>query len=60
MGMVDLQDPIFIERKVNRAVANENSEVNLVLLKMDKEVYFHQSVAPICLPHYLEKNVLGK
>jgi hypothetical protein len=58
MGMVDLQDPIFIERKVKKAV--EHSEADLMLLKMDKEVYFHQAVAPICLPHHIGYNLSGK
>ncbi len=58
--MVDLKDPIFIERKVNRAVFTANPEVDLALIEMDREVYFHQAVAPICLPHDMGSNLAGK
>jgi len=58
LGMVDLKDPVFIERKVNKA--EENSEVDLVLLRMEEQVYFHEAVSPICLPHDVDLNLSGK
>jgi hypothetical protein len=60
LGMVDLKDPVFIERKVKREVENENSEVDLVLIEMEDQVYFHESVAPICLPREVDQNLSGK
>ncbi len=60
LGMVDLKDSVFIERKVKRAVENKNSTVDLVLLEMDQEVFFHQAVAPICLPIGIGSNLEGK
>ncbi len=58
LGIVDLKDPVFIERKVNKA--EENSEVDLVLLRMEEQVYFHEAVSPICLPHDVDLNLSGK
>jgi hypothetical protein len=60
LGTVDLKDPVFIERKVKREIENENSEVDLVLIEMDEQVYFHESVAPICLPREVDQNLSGK
>ena len=57
LGLVNLEDPVFIERKVIEAVEFEKSGVDLVLLKMEKEVFFHQAVSPISLPR---KNLSGQ
>jgi hypothetical protein len=59
LGLVNLNDEIFIERKVVRSVG-ENSSKLLGLLKMDKEVYFHPAVIPICLPNKENLASLGK
>ena len=60
LGMVDLTDKVFIERKVIKTVNEGNSD--MTLLKLDKKVFFHQSVAPICLPNIedIKPNSLGK
>jgi hypothetical protein len=50
LGMVDLTDKVFIERKVIDAKFPEKKEIDLALLKLDRKVFFHQSVSPICLP----------
>ncbi len=48
--MVDLTYQIFIERKVIDSKYPANTEIDLALVKLDRQVFFHQSVSPICLP----------
>ena len=50
LGMVDLTDQIFIERKVIDSKFPVNKETDLALLKLDRKVFFHQAISPICLP----------
>jgi hypothetical protein len=50
LGMVDLTYQIFIERKVIDSKYPANTEIDLALVKLDRQVFFHQSVSPICLP----------
>ncbi len=59
LGLVNLNDEIFIERKVVRS-DGENYSKLLGLLEMDKEVYFHPAVIPICLPNKENLASLGK
>ena len=51
LGMVDLTDQIFIERKVIDSKFPPDKETDLALLKLDRKVFFHQAISPICLPN---------
>ncbi len=49
--MTDLNDEVFIERRIEKQVRPRYplDRIDIILLKMDKKVYFQTSISPICL-----------